>query len=86
MRERGLKYLPQRTSNLHSGRSREGAWIEIEAKEKFKLAQIVAPVRERGLKYNYVNIAIILFSRSREGAWIEISTFHYITSLFPSLP
>ena len=31
MRERGLKYISTDSSCYHYGRSREGAWIEIDA-------------------------------------------------------
>ena len=50
MRERGLKYAENRTWIEHNGRSREGAWIEIEGGCIPGWDSIVAPVRERGLK------------------------------------
>ena len=51
MRERGLKSLRQLlTMVLVLGRSREGAWIEIELGDYMENFQRVAPVRERGLK------------------------------------
>ena len=58
---------------LSIGRSREGAWIEINsAKAQQKHADIVAPARERGLKLHKKQIYCYTNGRSREGAWIEI--------------
>ena len=56
------------------GRSREGAWIEMDSLRSISLAmQDVAPARERGLKYLMLTyIGYKPKSRSREGAWIEI--------------
>ena len=50
-RERGLK-LNGRADDAEGmfGRSREGAWIEIQIKTPEKKFFIVAPARERGLK------------------------------------
>ena len=57
-----------------SGRSREGAWIEIAAGSSAKAANRVAPVRERGLKLLAVLCSFRRTGgRSREGAWIEIT-------------
>ena len=54
-------------------RSREGAWIEICKKVKWRYSKFVAPVRERGLKsVKQVRRIEVKISRSREGAWIEI--------------
>ena len=50
VRERGLKYAYNAQPIDVSGRSREGARIEIYAAGERKRANIVAPVRERGLK------------------------------------
>ena len=54
------------------GRSREGAWIEIEWLKLSVIAWTVAPARERGLKYLLNNLLPKKIRRSREGAWIEI--------------
>ena len=51
MRERGLKSHCVKVSVQESGRSREGAWIEIWTADSKSTRQRVAPVRERGLKY-----------------------------------
>ena len=51
MRERGLKLMMMAFLVIRNGRSREGAWIEISAKELKLMDLKVAPVRERGLKY-----------------------------------
>ena len=73
VRERGLKCRRNTAANRRSGRSREGAWIEIAKKEKLFALRYVAPVRERGLKCRIKNqIQPGTESRSREGAWIEI--------------
>ena len=53
-------------------RSREGAWIEIEALGQEGIFIPVAPVRELGLKWLALPKSWKLSSRSREGAWIEI--------------
>ena len=50
VRERGLKYLVTPPINKQGGRSREGAWIEMNTRIKKLYKQAVAPVRERGLK------------------------------------
>ena len=55
-----------------SGRSREGAWIEIIGGFAARLIDYVAPVRERGLKFKMLCVKDMALSRSREGAWIEI--------------
>ena len=55
------------------GRSREGAWIEIDLITKMPFSCFVAPARERGLKFSLLhNLLKLLLGRSREGAWIEI--------------
>ena len=55
-----------------NSRSREGAWIEIDASKLLSLQIIVAPARERGLKYVRAFPPLQGLSRSREGAWIEM--------------
>ena len=55
------------------GRSRKGAWIEIDHCSRYILPTAVAPVRERGLKCNKLFCNLSMYrSRSRKGAWIEI--------------
>ena len=49
--ERGLKYFSADRTKYDEGRSRLGAWIEIQRWEKARRFQEVAPVWERGLKY-----------------------------------
>ena len=53
VRERGLKYRVA-TSGIRkrAGRSREGAWIEMDMFDFYWPSFAVAPVRERGLKYS----------------------------------
>ena len=58
--------------NLQICRSREGAWIEIDAIEVSAKQYGVAPARERGLKFISLNSKVHNNGRSREGAWIEI--------------
>jgi len=59
---------------IHDGRSREGAWIEIQLYAIPVRFQAVAPVRERGLKFVSLHCnAATPAGRSREGAWIEIA-------------
>ena len=72
MRERGLKYVYVPRKNGGTGRSREGAWIEIWRTSCVKQGNIVAPVRERGLKSCVAASIGLSLGRSREGAWIEI--------------
>ena len=58
---------------VYTGRSREGAWIEIPQSPTLLLSTAtVAPVRERGLKFLDTFRCYMCQSRSREGAWIEI--------------
>ena len=74
VRERGLKLLlPLALMAEVTGRSREGAWIEIKFLAVAAFKTTVAPVRERGLKYICNNMfRTQAEGRSREGAWIEI--------------
>ena len=74
VRERGLKL--EHWNHLLvtvSGRSREGAWIEISIDQFLAYAAKVAPVRERGLKSKHIYYFSPKIGRSREGAWIEIN-------------
>ena len=57
---------------IPNGRSREGAWIEINLSNYVGDVGVVAPVRERGLKSLPIDSDAGNYSRSREGAWIEI--------------
>ena len=50
VRERGLKYALEAQAKDAIGRSRKGAWIEIDVLNKLWTHGYVAPVRERGLK------------------------------------
>ncbi len=61
-----------------TGRSREGAWIEMLAMQDDLVNLQVAPVRERGLKFLNASTAKNFEGRSREGAWIEIIGSHMI--------
>ena len=50
-RERGLKFLADKhNKKVCSGRSREGAWIEMYCSSDCPDTRPVAPARERGLK------------------------------------
>ena len=49
-RERGLKWGRRRKTYQDTGRSREGAWIEILTAAGVIEDSRVAPARERGLK------------------------------------
>ena len=49
-RERGLKCKSFKITPPLEGRSREGAWIEIDLITKMPFSCFVAPARERGLK------------------------------------
>ena len=73
-RERGLKFLADKhNKKVCSGRSREGAWIEILLLNGNLFVPLVAPARERGLKFHYIaKEEEKERGRSREGAWIEI--------------
>ena len=51
VRERGLKCAGAYGKKTPFGRSREGAWIEINGVLDYILKSEVAPVRERGLKF-----------------------------------
>ena len=55
-----------------TGRSREGAWIEIYKQNLANAEKQVAPARERGLKCAEFGNDPRQLRRSREGAWIEI--------------
>ena len=55
-----------------TGRSREGAWIEISLRYVNPVLPTVAPARERGLKCDYSYRCETFQRRSRKGAWIEI--------------
>ena len=50
-RERGLKCRSFFQQYQLDGRSREGAWIEINSAARHAATVAVAPARERGLKY-----------------------------------
>ena len=43
---------------MDKGRSREGAWIEINVVGAVTFESAVAPVRERGLKLNLVGFMV----------------------------
>ena len=49
-RERGLKFRHEQGDIWYTGRSREGAWIEMGTQGDITLRSNVAPARERGLK------------------------------------
>ena len=52
-RERGLKFLADKhNKKVCSGRSREGAWIEMYCSSDCPDTRPVAPARERGLKFS----------------------------------
>ena len=59
-------------SGAAAGRSRKGAWIEIQREFAAALGLSVAPVRERGLKSAKRLSGRHCTCRSRKGAWIEI--------------
>ena len=86
-RERGLKYLHNCFITLtYNGRSREGAWIEIDLRRWRNFGRMVAPARERGLKLLGKRRIHKLRRRSREGAWIEIRNKDYKDLGLSSLP
>ena len=58
MRERGLKFVEICDFDEKTGRSREGAWIEIESLGRIADFFEVAPVRERGLKLTVLIIML----------------------------
>ena len=68
------------------GRSREGAWIEIDDGLPWNTIGRVAPVRERGLKCFLCCGEYGDLSRSREGAWIEIKSFKITPPLIKVAP
>ena len=73
VRERGLKYMTNVRSDVGTGRSRKGAWIEMFVVACYHPLAAVAPVRERGLKSLTGSSALLCKDgRSRKGAWIEI--------------
>ena len=83
VRERGLKWYGNLVHKMLCSRSREGAWIEINASQTISSISSVAPVRERGLKcYLCNNVRQYLYRRSREGAWIEIKRLFSFTHMF----
>ena len=74
VRERGLKYcLCYCEWCIHPGRSREGAWIEIELH-----LDDIRPYLGRSREGAWIEIIVLKrligrdMGRSREGAWIEI--------------
>ena len=74
-----MKLHRRRLSCRCSGRSREGAWIEMPVTVSTLPPSVVAPVRERGLKLQEGRKNQgIPEGRSREGAWIEILSLYSI--------
>ena len=73
-RERGLKYKGDSIIYFDNGRSRKGAWIEIDDVNGFRHA-----VAGRSRKGAWIEINIIhdyhedFVCRSRKGAWIEMA-------------
>ena len=72
-RERGLKSADVMERCGEVGRSREGAWIEIQ-----NVQRVNAPGRSRSREGAWIEISALQANvarengRSREGAWIEI--------------
>ena len=85
-RERGLKLHMRSFPRSVTCRSREGAWIEINAMVGHALLLGVAPARERGLKFLRSLELRCHLRRSREGAWIEILARKKGSILQASLP
>ena len=68
-----MKSTDVRKLSALTGRSRKGAWIEMDLLLFFfYVSGNVAPARERGLKFEGFFQWCRAFRRSRKGAWIEI--------------
>ena len=73
VRERGLKYAYNESPIDASGRSREGAWIEIVAVDKSKVGDCGRSREGAWIEISSSRKVLPrLRSRSREGAWIEM--------------
>ena len=77
VRERGLKWQRYYGMGRTWGRSREGAWIEINPDRIYK-AEVYGRSREGAWIEIFIKqrLGIPYSCRSREGAWIEIRSQH----------